>query len=356
MRWVSDVARMIRSLGVGSALLVLFAGCVTPGGDVVRVITVEETRESVLKEEEKARLEEIRKETAAAGIDEDLDRVLKHTPQLSVSEYLARYPESASRGKDYSVGGYDVLSILVYEEADLTRDAVRVSGDGYISFPLIGRLDVDGLTTSEIEKLIANKLAEGQYLLDAHVAVMVKAFESKRYLVLGSVEEPGSYSLRAQERLLDAISRAGGLVREKRSKRATLIRTIRPETPQESKVAINVDLDALMKHGDQYANIFLTDRDTVYIAPPDFFYIMGEVNQPGSFMLPEDDISLVEAIGMAGGFTKIADRNKTRIIRVENSREKVIEVKVDAITKGGKKIQDVPIKAGDVIVVPESFF
>ena len=355
MRGLTDRLTTVSALGC-CLLLVLIAGCVTPGGEVVRVITVEDTRESALKEEDRARLEEIRKETGEARIDENLNRVLKHTPQLSISEYLARYPESVSRAKDYKVGGYDVLSILVYEEEDLTRDAVRVSGDGYISFPLVGRLHVDGLTTSQIEVLISRKLAEGQYMLDAHVSVMVKSYESKRYLVLGSVKEPGSYSLRAQERLLDAISRAGGLGREQRSKRATVVRTIRPETPQETKVSINVDLEALMKHGDQYVNIFLTDKDTIYIAPPEYFYIMGEVNGPGSFMLPEDEISLVEAIGMAGGFTKIADRNKTRIIRVEDGREKVIEVKVDAITEGGKKIQDVPIKAGDVIVVPESFF
>ncbi|NVM20671.1 MAG: hypothetical protein HWN68_02685 [Desulfobacterales bacterium] len=59
---------------------------------------------------------------------------------------------------------------------------------------------------------------------------------------------------------------------------------------------------------------------------------------------------------MAGGFTPIAARNRTRIIRVENGVEKVIEVKVDAITSAGKKIQDVIIRADDVIVVPESFF
>ena len=59
---------------------------------------------------------------------------------------------------------------------------------------------------------------------------------------------------------------------------------------------------------------------------------------------------------MAGGFTNIAARNRTRIVRVENGMEKIIEVKVDAITKAGKKGQDVRIWPGDVIIVPESFF
>ena len=59
---------------------------------------------------------------------------------------------------------------------------------------------------------------------------------------------------------------------------------------------------------------------------------------------------------MAGGFTLIAARNKTRIIRVENGVEKIIQVKVDAITGAGKKIQDVVIRPDDIIFVPESFF
>ena len=59
---------------------------------------------------------------------------------------------------------------------------------------------------------------------------------------------------------------------------------------------------------------------------------------------------------MAGGFTPIAARNRTRIIRVENGVEKIIQVKVDAITEAGMKIKDVMIRANDVIVVPESFF
>ena len=72
--------------------------------------------------------------------------------------------------------------------------------------------------------------------------------------------------------------------------------------------------------------------------------------------MPEDELTLVEAIGMAGGFTRIASRNSTRIIRIEDGVEKVIHVKVDEITDSGRKVQDVVIKPEDIIVVPESFF
>ena len=82
----------------------------------------------------------------------------------------------------------------------------------------------------------------------------------------------------------------------------------------------------------------------------------GQVKQPGSFLYLEKDITLVEAISMAGGFTNIAARNRTRIVRMEDGEEKIIEVKVDAITKSGMKGHDVRILPGDVIIVPESFF
>jgi polysaccharide export outer membrane protein len=100
----------------------------------------------------------------------------------------------------------------------------------------------------------------------------------------------------------------------------------------------------------------LVDRDVLYVPTAEYFYIIGQVRKPGSYAIPDREITLVEAIGMAGGFTRIASRNKTRIIRVEEGIEKIIQVKVDAIIKAGKKIQDVVIQPNDVIVVPESFF
>lgn len=349
---ISTLSRLI----LITAITILFGSCVT-GGDVVKITTIKESHENVLKEKERAKLEEIRKGTEVKELDEKLNRVLNKTPSLSVSEYLIKYPEASGHSaRDYKVGGYDVLNITVYEEQDLSREAVRVSGDGYISFPLINRLKVEGLNTSEIEKLIANKLAEGQFLLDAHVSVMVTEYISKKYLALGPVRNPGSYALRAQERVLDAISGAGGIDTEQASKKAVIIRTVNHGKDRESKVVINIDLNDLLKKGNQVSNLLLRDKDVLIVSSAEYFYIIGQVNSPGSYTMPDTEITLLEAIGMAGGFTRIAARNRTRIIRVEDGVEKIIEVQVDAITKAGKKIQDVRIEPEDVIVIPESFF
>ena len=364
---ITDCAAAAKRLGLITVALAvcIVAACVTTG-DVVKVEVVKEDAYKDLKESERTALEEIRKSSAAEKVDSKLTNVIDKTLQLSVTEYLEKYPEaSAQVSKNYRVGGYDVLNILIYEEEDLSRNALQVSADGYITFPLIGQIEVDNLTTAEIGKLIASKLAQGQFLLDAHVSVMVADYKSKRVLVLGTVNNPGSYALQARERVLDALSKAGGISRRtgisgkssgSAGKKGLIIRTQNPDTPQESKIVININLKGLLEDGDQIANLYMQDKDVLFIPAAENFYIIGQIKEPGSFALTDREITLVEAISRAGGFTPIAARNRVRIIRVEAGVEKIITVNVDAITDAGKKIQDVIIQPNDVIVVPESFF
>jgi len=337
--------------------LAFFIGACGVGGEVVKVTAVQEGSYAGLKKYDLAKLDEIKKARGDKGIGDSIRNVIEETRHFSIAQYLIHHPEiRGPAGGDYRVGGYDVLGIIVYEEKDLSREAVRVSADGYISFPLIGRIKVDDLTTSEIEKLISLKLAEEQYLLEAHVSVMVTGYNSQRFLVLGAVEKPGSYSLQARERVLDAISKAGGIDFDQAGKKGMIIRIENPDTHQERKIVINLDLEGLLKGRDQISNIFLAGKDVVFIPTVEHFYIIGQVKNPGSYPLGDREITLLEAISTAGGFTRIAARNRTRIIRIEGGVEKIIEVKVDAITDAGKKIQDVIIQPDDVIVVPESFF
>ncbi|OQY57589.1 MAG: hypothetical protein B6245_16245 [Desulfobacteraceae bacterium 4572_88] len=339
------------------AVLFSVIGCITPGEDTIRVTTVDTVQpQDVLKSEELAKIEELKKKSGGKN-ENSLNEVINRTTNYAIAEYLSYNPHANnSTTHDFSVGGYDVIDITVYEEADLSRENVRISADGYISFPLIGRIKVEGLTTSEIEERISHNLAAGQFLLNAHVSVTVKEFRSKQFKVLGSVKNPGSYPLQARERMLDAISRAGGIDFEQGGKHAMIIRTENPDTDQEGKIVIRIELSGLLKGGDQKSNIILADKDLIYIPKAENFYIIGQVKNPGSYPYLEKEITLVGAISRAGGFTPAAARNRTRVVRVEDGRGKIIEVRVDAITEAGKKGQDVLIQPGDVIVVPEGFF
>ena len=338
-------------------IALLFIGACSAGGNVVHVTTVSEGKLEGLRKSDLARLAKIKEAKKKEEKDLGLKRVIQRTPNYNIDEYLAFYPDANnSTAQDYRVGGYDVLDVIIYEEPDLSREKVRISADGYISFPLIGRLKVDGLTASRIESLISFKLAEGRFVLDAHVSVTVSDYKSKQFMVLGSVKEPGTYPLQARERVLDAVSRAGGIDFEQGGKQGMIIRTEYPNTEHEKKVVIRINIPDLLKGGNQLSNLLLSDKDLLYIPKAENFYIIGQVKKPGSYLYQEKNITIVEAISMAGGFTQIAARNRTRIIRVEDGVEKIIRVKVDAITEAGKKGQDVSILPGDIIVVPESFF
>jgi polysaccharide biosynthesis/export protein len=360
--------------GILVMVMVFFvSGCLI--GDIREdvVIISDSPKPEGLKKPELDKINEIKE--ASKGKDDNLRNVIQATSNYTIIEYLSRNPEANNpKSMDFSVGGYDVIDITVYEEPDLSRENVRISADGYISFPLVGRVKVDGLTTSGIESLLSSLLAQGEYLLNAHVSVTVKEFRSKQFMVLGSVKSPGSYPLQAKERVLDAISKAGGIDFDQGGKEAMIIRTENSvPTPEhgnkggkivkenekagdDEKIVIRMELNSLLKGGDQISNILLADKDLIYIPRAESFYIIGQVQKPGSYPYMEKEITLVEAITKAGGFTPTAARNKTRIVRVEDGVEKIIVVKVDAIIESGQKGKDVLLRPGDVIVVPESFF
>ncbi len=84
-------------------------------------------------------------------------------------------------------------------------------------------------------------------------------------------------------------------------------------------------------------------------------FIMGEVKNPGPITILGKNITALEAVVKAGGFTEYAAPNRTTVIRVENDKEKTIQVDLNKV-KDGYRSGDVKLRAGDVVVVPETFF
>lgn len=109
---------------------------------------------------------------------------------------------------DYKVGPQDLLEVAVWGQPDMAR-TVRVNVQGKISLPLIGALNVVGLTAQQTERLIADRLTE-KYLQDPQVTVFIKEFTTLRFTVEGAVNKPGVYPLVGQMTLLRALAVAGG--------------------------------------------------------------------------------------------------------------------------------------------------
>ncbi len=86
-------------------------------------------------------------------------------------------------------------------------------------------------------------------------------------------------------------------------------------------------------------------------------YILGQVKKPSEISIPpEKTITVLEAITSVGGFTDIANTSKVKVLRMENGKQKSIDVDVNAIMKQGKKALDIELLPGDVVFVPQSMF
>jgi protein involved in polysaccharide export with SLBB domain len=82
-------------------------------------------------------------------------------------------------------------------------------------------------------------------------------------------------------------------------------------------------------------------------------FVFGEVQKPGTFVF-EDGMSIVQAVTVAGGFTKTAAQNSTSVTRRVNGQEQKIKVNVQDIALG--KAPNFTLEPGDIVFVPESLF
>ena len=129
---------------------------------------------------------------------------------LALCAMMVSVTNAQEEKTDYSVQPEDILEITVYEQPDLDVKA-RVTSKGEIAFPLLGKVEVVGLTISEVEDLITELLA-ADYLVNPQVQVFISEYRVKQISVLGSVKTPGKYDMYAEREttVLQAIAMAGG--------------------------------------------------------------------------------------------------------------------------------------------------
>ncbi len=247
---------------------------------------------------------------------------------------------------DYKIGAKDLLEIKVFEQPELNQ-TVRVSEDGSITFSLLGKVEVAGLTAQELEqKLVA--LLEENLLQTAHVTVFIQEYQ--RVAVMGAVATPGMYEMAGRTTLLQILSQAGGLTPE-----AMYEAYVFRENGDGERAKLTIDLNELIHNGNQNLNIPLQTKDQVVI-PVDTIinvYVYGEVKNPGIVQSKlSKKLTLLQAIAQAGGPTEWASITKIVIKRKDKDtgRELSINVNLKEITKG--KIDDVELREGDVVIVP----
>jgi polysaccharide export outer membrane protein len=257
-------------------------------------------------------------------------------------------PSAVFADADYVLGPEDEISITVWDHPDLTRKA-RINIEGKISFPLIGEVQITGLSQLQVEKKLKEMLADG-YIVDPQVSVQVTEYRSQKIFVIGEVNSPGAYPLTRKTLLVEAIAMAGGVKPEAdqeimivRPKEKVGIQTpLLPDQADPSEL-IKVKLrDVLEGEGSQ--NVQVLNLDTIFVPKIKVFYVTGEVKRPGQYTFMKG-MTVLHAVSTAGGFTEKAAKKKVKTVREKDGKKVDLFLTMENL-----------IEPGDTIVVPESFW
>ena len=250
---------------------------------------------------------------------------------------------------NYVIGPRDVIVISIFDQPTLSG-RFTVEADGTFIFPHIGPVKAGGLTVRALQESMRKRLSETLFR-NPQVTVGVENYRSKRIFIMGEVGAQGRQPLTGSMTLIEALATAGGTTASA-SGEAIIVRPRNgaPDTPllpgqDLTAEVIRVDLLKL-RAGDLSQNRLLQDGDTVYIPRAETAYIYGEVRGPGVYPI-QRNMTVLQALSLAGGPTENGAINRIQIIRFENGKEVKIKVR-NPITE--------LVKPGDTIIVPERWF
>lgn len=268
---------------------------------------------------------------------------------LTLLAAVATAQELPILSTDAPVGPRDVVDVTVLEDKTVSA-RVTVSEDGTIPLNVVGKVQVAGLTASQIESRLKS-LLEANYLAKATVTVQVVEFASKPISVVGAVVRPGRISATGNTTLIQAITQAGGLAAG-HGKELYVLRT--GQNGLTEQVAVSVD--ELMINGNPDVNIPLAPNDLVNVPvdTPITIYVGGEVSRPGKATFRSSQTpTLMQAIVDVGGKTDRASKYAI-VTRIENGKSRTIKVNYFDIIRG--KREDFVLKDNDTVWIGEALF
>ena len=269
-------------------------------------------------------------------------------------------PAEPAPPKDYQVGVGDVLLLDVSGRPEFTIavqggggsggagkvQGSRVDGAGMLHVPMVGPVQVAGLTLSQVEAKLTPLLRK--YLQDPWVVVEVLDYKSLPLYLLGQFRMSGTFYMDRPMTLLQGLSLGSGFDPSANLKGARLTRG--------GKI-MPVDFSDLLTRGDTSQNIWLKGGDTIYI--PDnrnqVVFIFGAVKKPGLVPMPPGGLNLAQAIASAELRDAGFDFHHVRIIRsLSATRGELMVVDYDLVLRG--EALPLQLVEGDIVYVPKSGF
>ena len=240
---------------------------------------------------------------------------------------------------EYRLSPGDTIRITVYQNPDLTLEA-RVSESNSISYPLLGTVAIGGMSVSQAEKTIADRLRSGNFVREPQVSLIVMQVRGNQASVLGQVNRPGRFPIETGDlRLSDLLATAGGIM----PTGADLVVLVGSRDGKPFRQEI--DLPAMFRGESRNDDVLVRNGDVAYVERAPLVYIYGEVQRPGAFRL-ERNMTVMQALASGGGLTLRGTQKGIRVHR------RGADAKVEVIQPG----LDDPLREGDVVYVRESLF
>jgi len=254
-------------------------------------------------------------------------------------------------GPDYVIGPLDSLSIHIWNVPDqsLNRSYIAsVERDGTIVIPQIGAIPVGGLTFSQAERAITNRLSAHLKRFEVHVA-MARLRTIKVYVV-GEVVRPGAYEISSLATVSNAIYAACGPARSGSLRQVRLVR--------ESQVVAEVDFYQFLMVGDRRNDARLQAGDVIVVPPlGPVAAVSGAVKRAAIYEL-KPGVKMTDLLQLAGGLTPAANHQRCQLFRLDQEKGRIIlDVDLNSIVDvSGKKRStangaDFAIQDGDYVRV-----
>jgi polysaccharide export outer membrane protein len=257
----------------------------------------------------------------------------------------------------FRIGPADVLDIRIFNRPNLSRDSVRVEGNGMIRMPLIEtEIQAACRTEGELARDISSRYA--RYYKNLQVDVFIKEYHSKQVAIIGAVNDQSRFELQRRVRLLELLTyakgpslKAGQTINIVHSSAQSLCKQT-DVTEDIAKAFSSFRLSETLQ-GDPKANPYLEGGDIVTLPEADQVYVVGNVFLPMTIALKEP-ITVSRAIAMAGGLKQDAKKDKVRIVRQEPGSTTKREIIVDLSAIEKKRAEDIALLPNDIIDVPTS--
>ncbi|MBS1814558.1 MAG: polysaccharide biosynthesis/export family protein [Acidobacteria bacterium] len=265
-----------------------------------------------------------------------VDTGVNHPADLTTDQSILFPPN-----REIRLAPGDLISIHIFGATDYNPQD-RVSLDGYIRIPLIGPVQVEGLSTHEAEHLIASRLETAGMYRNPQVTIVI--MEGPSHVATLAGELHGTVPLLTPRRLLDVIATGGGFPGT-----ATHIVTI--QRPGLNKpIVVDLGNDPTKSN---LSNIPIFPGDTIIVGRTGVVYLVGAVkNQTPLPLSKASPLTLLQAISSSGGTTFEAKTKDVKIIRTIGTKRTMINVDYRRVEEG--KAPDPILFADDIVLVPSN--